>query len=163
MVGKILARALLNRLKNLLTPLVVPESIEKSAIDILFHLHQVPKKYLEQNMPRYAFDIVPKKISGEYLKFRCSEKFINLTASLMMKFKPVYCTEVGVSPPSNSTSPLWWKEFLATGEGVYIQMYHNSNLNIVSYFKAKNKTECVIEQKMLRRELYTDSLQHIFV
>ena len=66
MVGKILARALLNRLKNLLTPLVVPESIEKSAIDILFHLHQVLKKYLEQNMPRYAFDIVPKKISGEY-------------------------------------------------------------------------------------------------
>ena len=33
----------------------------------------------------------------------------------------------------------------------------------LSYFKAKNKTECVIAQEMLRRELYTDTTQRMFV
>ena len=90
--GKVMARILLNRLNEMISPRVIPETQSgfrsgRSTMDMIFSLRQVQEKCTEQNMPLYAvfidftkaFDTVPRGGLWAVLKkFGCTDKIINL-------------------------------------------------------------------------------------
>ena len=95
-VGKILARVLLNRLNEHIAQNVLPETqcgfrSGRGTIDMIFCLRQVQEKCVEQNMPLYvvfidfskAFDTVSRQGLWCVLKkYGCTERFINLIEAL---------------------------------------------------------------------------------
>ena len=94
--GKIMARILLNRVNQMISPVVLPETQcgfreGRSTMDMVFSLRQVQDKCQEQNMPLYAvfidftkaFDTVSREGLWIVLrKFGCTQKVINIIRSL---------------------------------------------------------------------------------
>ena len=94
--GKIMARIILNRLNDKITPHVLPETQcgfrnNRSTMDMVFSLRQIQEKCTEQNLELYAvfidftkaFDTVSREGLWLVLKrFGCTEKVINLIKAL---------------------------------------------------------------------------------
>ena len=108
--GKIMARIILNRLNDKVTPRVLPETQcgfrnNRSTMDMVFSLRQIQEKCTEQNLEMYAvfidftkaFDTVSREGLWLVLKrFGCTEKVINLIKALHngMQAKVVQGSEV---------------------------------------------------------------------
>ena len=94
--GKIMARIILNRIIEKITPNILPETQcgfrnSRSTIDMVFSLRQIQEKCTEQNMEMYAvfidftkaFDTVSREGLWSVLKkFGFTEKVINLIKAL---------------------------------------------------------------------------------
>ena len=94
--GKIMARIILNRINDKITPNILPETQcgfrnNRSTIDMVFSLRQIQEKCTEQNMELYAvfidftkaFDTVSRDGLWSVLKkFGCTGKVVNMIKAL---------------------------------------------------------------------------------